>query len=102
MKNLDGILKLADAELGSIVQNGKFRSRDEIHSAYELIDIAKDIYCIWNYEDESDMRGEAYDGGMSYEREGRSYRGSYDANCNRWAGYANQWGVRVACTAGLK
>ena len=31
-----------------------------------------------------------------------SYRGSYDANCNRWAGYANQWGVRVACTAGLK
>lgn len=79
MKNLDGILKLADAELGAITANGKFRSREEIHSAYELIDIAKDIYCIWNYEDESDMRGEAYDGGMSYERDGRSYRGeSYE------------------------
>ena len=85
MKNLDGILKLADAELGAITANGKFRSREEIHSAYELIDIAKDIYCIWNYEDESE--GMSYDGGSmrdgsyrgeSYERDGHSYaRGRY-------------------------
>lgn len=73
MKNLQDILELTDRELGSIVQNGKFRSREEIHSAYELIDIAKDIYCIWNYEDESE--GMSYDDGMSYERDGRSYRG---------------------------
>lgn len=77
MKNLHEILEIAERELGSIVQNGKFRSREEIHSAYELIDIAKDIYCIWNYEDESE--GMSYDGGMSYERDGRSYRGeSYE------------------------
>jgi len=74
MKNLHEILEIADRELGSIVQNGKFRSREEIHSAYELIDIAKDIYCIWNYEDESDMRGGSYNEGMSYDRDGRSYR----------------------------
>ena len=85
MKNLHEILEIADRELGSIVQNGKFRSREEIHSAYELIDIAKDIYCIWNYEDESE--GMSYEGGSmrdgsyrgeSYERDGHSYaRGRY-------------------------
>ena len=31
-----------------------------------------------------------------------SYRGSYDANCNRWGGFGCHWGVRVVCTAGLK
>ena len=43
MNHLDGVLKLVDNELGSIEQNGKFRSRDEIDSVYKLIDVAKDI-----------------------------------------------------------
>lgn len=74
MKNLHDILELTDRELGSIVQNGKFRSREEIHSAYELIDIAKDIYCIWNYEDDSEeYDGEKRHDGYSYGRDGYSY-----------------------------
>ena len=69
MEHLDGILKLTEYELGAIEQNGKFRSRDEVDSVYKLIDIAKDIYCIWEYEDGMDD--------MSY-RGGRSYHGGYD------------------------
>ena len=75
MEHLDGILKFVDRELGAIEGNGKFKSREEIDSVYKLVDIAKDIYCIWEYE--SDEGDEAsYDGG-SY-RGGRSYRGSYE------------------------
>lgn len=78
MEHLDGIMKLADRELEAIINNGKFRSRDEIDSVYKLIDIAKDINEIWCMED--DMSGESYDDGMSY-RGGRSYRGgSYDGS----------------------
>ncbi len=54
MEHLDGVLRLVEQELSSMIQNGKFRSRDEIHSVYELIDIAKDVYCIWKYEDEDE------------------------------------------------
>ena len=94
MEHLDGILKLTEYELGAIEQNGKFRSRDEIDSVYKLIDIAKDVYCIWEYEDSMDdmsyRGGRSYDG-MSmargrgrmakrdnmgrYSRDGGSYRG---------------------------
>ena len=101
MKHLDGILEMVDKELGSIEQNGKFRSRDEVHSVYELIDIAKDVYCIWEYEDGgSEGYSEMYGGGSyargrgrnakrdsmgRYSRDGGnyrggSYRGSYDGN----------------------
>ena len=84
MEHLEGILKLVDNELEAIEKNGKFRSREEIDSVYKLVDIAKDAYCIWKYEEE-DMDGESYDDGMSYERGGnrggRSYRGgSYDGS----------------------
>ena len=76
MEHLEGILRLTDNELGAIVTNGKFRSREEIDSVYKLIDIAKDINKIWCMEDEMD--GESYADSMSYER-GRSYRdGSYN------------------------
>ena len=68
MKSMDGILKLADKEFEAIVQNGKFRSREEIDSVYKLVDIVKDVHCIWAYEDEEE-------GG--YSEEGRSYRGGY-------------------------
>ena len=69
MKSIEGILKLADNEFNAIVQNGKFRSREEIDSVYKLMDIVKDAHCIWKYEEEED-------GG--YSEDGRSYRGGYD------------------------
>lgn len=72
MEHIEGILKLADAEMGSIEKNGKFRSREEIDSVYKLMDIVKDAYCIM------DMEEGAYDDEMSYGR-GGFYRGnSYD------------------------
>lgn len=73
MEHLEGILKLVETELDAINKNGKFKSREEIDSVYKLVDIAKDAYCIWGYED--NMDGESYDDGMSYR--GRSMR-SYD------------------------
>lgn len=77
MENLDGILKLAENEFDAVIRNGKFRSREEIDSIYKLIDIAKDIYCIWDYEES--------DGGMSYAEE-MSYRGgSYDGGGGSYA-----------------
>lgn len=97
MNHLDGVLKLVDNELGSIEQNGKFRSRDEIDSVYKLIDIAKDIYCIWSYEDEmdngySEKYGYGYDGGMSNNYHGNSYNSGYSNARGRGRGakrYAN-------------
>ena len=71
MEHLEGILDIVDRELGAVEANNKFRSRDEIDSVYKLVDIAKDIYCIWEYEGD----GESYDGS---ERAYRSYNdGSY-------------------------
>lgn len=80
MEHLEGIMKLADAELESIIKNGKFRSREEIDSVGKLIDLVKDIHCIWEYEEEESAYPEE---GMSYNRDGRSmnrgaYRGYYD------------------------
>lgn len=74
MEYLDEILKLTENELSSVAQNGRYRSREEIDSVYKLIDIAKDIHCIWEYESED---GESYDDGMSY-RYGNSYRRKRD------------------------
>ena len=90
MENLSGILKLADAELGAITSNGKFRSRDEIHSAYELIDIAKDIYCIWDYEDGSDDVSYRYDGSYARGRRNakRDSMGRYSREPRTYYGYA--------------
>ena len=72
MEHLEGIMKLADAEMGSIEQNGKFRSREEIDSVYKLMDIVKDAMCIMEMEEESYSE---YDGGSS--RDGYS-RNSYE------------------------
>ena len=71
MENVEKIMKLADAEFGAIVQNGKFKSREEIDSVYKLMDIVKDGYEVMSCEDE--MYGESYDDGY-----GRSMRGGYD------------------------
>ena len=86
MEQLEGILKIVDKELKNVTDNGAFSSREEIDSVYKLIDCAKDIYCIWEYED-SMMDGEemSFAGGGSYARGGgRSYRGgsSYDGGAS--------------------
>lgn len=73
MKYLDAMLDLAEKELEVYSKNGKFRSRDEIDTAYKLVDIVKDVYCIWNYED----GGSEYSGADDpYSR--RAYR-SYES-----------------------
>ena len=71
MEHLDSILRITENELGAIVTNGKYRSREEIHSVYELMDIAKDIHKIWCMEDEID--GESYDGGPHVDGMRHSY-----------------------------
>lgn len=85
MKHLEGLLNAVDKEFGEIETNGKFRSKDEIELAYKLVDIAKDVYEIWKYEDEMDngysenygmMRGRVYDDGYSNAR-GRGRDGRY-------------------------
>ena len=79
MNSLDGILKLVDNELNSMANTGKFRSREDVDMVYKLIDIVKDIHCIWAYEEDEGYSES--DGGNSYR--GRSYR-SYDSgNYNR-------------------
>lgn len=85
MEHLDGILRLAEQELSLVIKNGKFRTREDIDNVYKLIDIVKDIYCIWTYQSELDggysatsYRGRSYTGnsyGIEPGRDMRSYRG---------------------------
>lgn len=82
MYSLEGIMKLADDELMSIVEKGQFRSREDVDTAYKLIDMIEDVYCIFKMEEEDGYSGYSREGG-SYERGGsnrggRSYRGSYE------------------------
>ena len=102
MENLEQMMKLADNEFGAIAQNGRFKSREEIHSAYELMDIAKDameIMCMMEElsggEEGMSSRGGSYyregrggsnrggsyyeDGGSYYERRGRGRNASRDS-----------------------
>lgn len=79
MNHIEGILDLADKEFEAIVKNGKFRSREEIDSAYKLMDIVKDGMCILDWEDEDSEMSMNYG---SYR--GRSYRGEDDRS------YANR------------
>ena len=89
MKSLDKILEMVDKELGSIAQNGQFRSKDEVHSVYELIDIAKDVFCIWKYEDDEGGFSEdmsMYGGGSNYESyDGGSYARGRGRGAARYA-----------------
>ena len=82
MEHLDGILRITERELSAIEQNGKYRSKDEIDSVYKLVDIAKDIYCIWDYEagmeksyyhDDDYARGRKRDSMGRYSRDYRGY-----------------------------
>lgn len=109
MEHLEKLLEMTDAEFGAIAKNGKFKSREEIDSVYKLMDIAKDIYCVWQYEEEMEededdqyrrgsylrkdrvgVRGER--DGMGYSRRydesyddgmGRSYRRGRGRNAKR-------------------
>ena len=87
MKHLDKVLELVDNELKSVTENGKFRSKEEVDTVYKLIDVAKDIYCIWAYEDElDDGYSEAYGGyPMRYNvaYDGHSYARGRGRNAKR-------------------
>lgn len=77
MESLEGILKLADSELEAMNKYGKFKSREDVDTVYKLIDIAKDVYCIWMYEEDMEG-GESFEGGGgSYARGGNQGGGSY-------------------------
>ena len=70
MENLGAILEFVDDELGAIRKNGRLRNKEDIETVYKLVDIAKDAYCIWKYEDETD---DGYSGTM-VRRPSMSYR----------------------------
>ena len=82
MEHLDEIMRLAEAELEAVAKNGKFRSREEIESVGKLIDIGKDIECMWDMEG-SDDSGE-YSGAYYARGRGRNARrdsmGRYSRN----------------------
>ena len=107
MKHLDGVLRLVDKEFNEMEQNGKFRSKDDVELAYKLIDIAKDVYCIWEYENKmqdgyseyGQYPNENYGYNNSYARNGSmmnrnsrgqftSREGSYDGYSSRRRGYS--------------
>lgn len=81
MENLYGIIRLIDNEFGEMVRNGRFRNKEDIELVYKMIDIVKDIYCVWDYESKMDRGYSEYsnypmntyynDNGNSYAR-GRS------------------------------
>lgn len=75
MKYLDGMLGLAEREFKEMTERGKFRSPEEIHMAFELIDIVKDISCIWQYEREMNGYSET---AYPYSGYPSSYENSYD------------------------
>ena len=77
MDALEGILDVSCKELEQIARNGKYRSREDVELAYKLIDIVKDVYEVWEKEDQGSSsfgygdgysrRGYgSYDGGMGY------------------------------------
>ena len=85
MKHLDAMLNLADKEFEVFEKNGKFRSREEIDTVYKLVDLVKDVYCIWKYEEEDpSMSMESYRGSRNNSYDGNSYGGnSYDGSYAR-------------------
>lgn len=84
MEHLDKILEMTEAEFGAMAKNGKFKSREEIDSVYKLMDIVKDVYCIWDMEEGSGEDDMSYRGDRSYR--GGSYR--YDGSYNDGNSYA--------------
>ena len=91
MQHLEGLLKLADREFGKMEQNGEFRNRDDIETVYKLIDIVKDIYCIWDYESKMQMEPDDYAYTNSYARGNvkRNSMGQYSRD-GMYNGYSNR------------
>ena len=88
MEHLDKILEMSEAEFGAMAKNGKFKSREEIDSVYKLMDIVKDVYCIWEMEDSEDdsMRGSYRGGSYRYDgsyNDGNSYARGRGRNAKR-------------------
>lgn len=95
MNHLDGILKLVESEFRTIEANGKFRSKDEVEHVYKLMDIAKDIYCIWAYEEEMgysendpNRMYDDYSMARRRNRDGRYFRNDYPERSYRRGGYS--------------
>ena len=91
MQHLEGLLKLADREFGKMEQNGEFRNRDDIETVYKLIDIVKDVYCIWDYESKMQMEPDDYAYTNSYARGNvkRNSMGQYSRD-GMYNGYSNR------------
>ena len=99
----ENVLKAVEQALESVGSKG-LKSYEDVHCVYELIDIAKDIYCIWAYEDQQGEQEE--EGGMfsrnSYQGGGSnrgSYRGggsynSYEGGGGSYESYSNRRGSR--------
>lgn len=83
MKYLDEMLGLAEREFKEMSERGKFRSPEEIHMAFELVDIVKDIVCIWQYESEYSETAYPYSG----------YPSSYENSYARGRGYSRGMGM---------
>ena len=90
MKHLDAILEMSDAEFGAIAQNGRFKSREEIDSVYKLIDIVKDIYCIWDMEEDGYSEGSYARRGRKRDSMGRYSRSPYRTYSNGNEEYIDQ------------
>lgn len=86
MKYLEEMLGLAEREFKEMVDRGKFRSPDEVHTAYELMDIVKDAFCIWQYEGEMNGYSET-----TYPYSG--YPSSYENSYARGRGYSRGMGM---------
>lgn len=90
----EGVLKAVERELEGVSKKG-LKSLQDVHAVYEMIDIAKDIYCIWAHEDQQEEQEEggmfsrnSYEGGSRGSYGGGSYNsygegGSYENYSNR-------------------
>ena len=97
----EGVLKAVERELEGVSKKG-LKSLEDVHAVYEMIDIAKDIYCIRAYEDQQEEPEEegmfsrnSYQGGGSNRG---SYRGGGSNNSYEGGGsyenYSNRRGSR--------
>ena len=72
----EGVLKAVERELEGVSKKG-LKSLEDVHAVYEMIDIAKDIYCIWAYEDQQEEPEEEGMFSRNSYQGGGSNRGSY-------------------------
>ena len=91
MENLEAIVKLVDKEFGEMARNGKFRSKDDVELVYKMIDIVKDVYCVWDYENKLDGGYSEY-GYYPYENNGNSYARGRNMPRNRMGQFTSREG----------